>query len=174
MSWMLLDIVSFAFFLKMPETEVERKHSQVRAKEIDEYLQKERKEYLKYKSEPKLLILGSSDSGKSTLLKQLKILHGNGFSDHEKELSRRGIISNIINALALLLNLAEGPFAEEKREVFIIDKEYKTINMVQEEWSPRDTDVPTELIPLLKQAWDEVVVQDAFKNTPHGLPDTTA
>jgi polynucleotide 5'-kinase involved in rRNA processing len=45
-------------------------------KDIEKYLKEEKKEYEKSLSEPKLLILGSSDSGKSTLLKQLKILHG--------------------------------------------------------------------------------------------------
>jgi energy-coupling factor transporter ATP-binding protein EcfA2 len=101
----------------MSQSEQDRKNSRVRAKEIEDYLSKERKEYLKYKSEPKLLILGSSDSGKSTLLKQLKILHGNGFTEQEKELSRKGIMANIIAASALLLSICEGPFAEEKKEV---------------------------------------------------------
>ncbi|KAJ3313419.1 Guanine nucleotide-binding protein G(t) subunit alpha-3 [Boothiomyces sp. JEL0838] len=46
--------------------------------------------------QPKLLILGSSDSGKSTLLKQMKIMHGNGFTDEEKKQAAQGIRDNIL------------------------------------------------------------------------------
>jgi energy-coupling factor transporter ATP-binding protein EcfA2 len=113
----------------MSQSEQDRKNSRVRAKEIEEYLSKERKEYLKYKSEPKLLILGSSDSGKSTLLKQLKILHGSGFTEQEKELSRKGIMANIIAAAAMLLSICEGPFAEEKKEVR--NNNYRNTNLLQ-------------------------------------------
>lgn len=45
-------------------------------KEIEKYLKGEKKIYDQYLTEPKLLILGSSDCGKSTLLKQMKILYG--------------------------------------------------------------------------------------------------
>lgn len=49
-------------------------------KEIEKYLKGEKKIYDQYLSEPKLLILGSSDCGKSTLLKQMKILYGGAIS----------------------------------------------------------------------------------------------
>jgi polynucleotide 5'-kinase involved in rRNA processing len=56
---------------------VDRNPSQLRShRDIEKYLREERKEFEKSLTEPKLLILGSSDSGKSTLLKQIKILHG--------------------------------------------------------------------------------------------------
>lgn len=92
-------------------------NSKDHSKAVEQYLANEKKLFLKYKAEPKLLILGSSDSGKSTLLKQLKIIHGNGFTDAEKELSKCGIIHNIITALATLLKLSKGPFSQEKKQV---------------------------------------------------------
>ncbi|KAJ3325397.1 Guanine nucleotide-binding protein subunit alpha-15 [Boothiomyces sp. JEL0866] len=45
--------------------------------------------------QPVVLILGSSDSGKSTLLKQLKIIHGNGFTNEEKEGYKHLVWENI-------------------------------------------------------------------------------
>jgi hypothetical protein len=59
-----------------------------KSKAVEKYLANEKKEWKKSKKEPRLLILGTSDSGKSTLLKQLKILHGGGFSKQEIEQAR--------------------------------------------------------------------------------------
>jgi hypothetical protein len=45
---------------------------------------------------------------------------------------------------------------------------------LQEEWSPHDKEIPPELISMINEAWKEMLVQDAFNNMPHRLPDTTA
>jgi RecA-family ATPase len=79
----------------------------LRSKEIDAYLAGEKKRYEKFMQEPKVLILGSSDSGKSTLLKQLKIMHGGGFSEEEKLFSKKAIVSNIVHAMATLVKMCE-------------------------------------------------------------------
>jgi guanine nucleotide-binding protein G(q) subunit alpha len=75
-------------------------------KEIEAYLSNERKEYQKYKTDPKLLLLGASDSGKSTLLKQLKILHGGGFSDKERDVAKRRVVTGVFLAINRLVSLA--------------------------------------------------------------------
>ena len=74
---------------------------------IEKYLEEERKKFALEKREPKLLILGSSDSGKSTLLKQLKILHGSGFTSDEKIFARCSIRKSILSGCARLLELCE-------------------------------------------------------------------
>ena len=62
---------------------------------VEEYLAEEKRKFEKSQREPKILLLGSSDSGKSTLLKQLKIIHGTGFSEEEILYSRDRIWQNI-------------------------------------------------------------------------------
>lgn len=58
-----------------------------------------------YSKEPKVLILGSSDSGKTTLLKQIRLLHGNGFSSSDLQTARQTIKDNIVTAIQKLLQL---------------------------------------------------------------------
>jgi polynucleotide 5'-kinase involved in rRNA processing len=78
------------------------------SKQIDQYLKNEKLKFERLQHEPKLLILGSSDSGKSTLLKQLKILYGNGFTKQEVEEAKNLIWSCIARACSVLT--AEEPF----------------------------------------------------------------
>eukprot|EP00301_Raphidiophrys_heterophryoidea_P024497 c7977_g1_i2.p1 GENE.c7977_g1_i2~~c7977_g1_i2.p1 ORF type:complete len:262 (+),score=43.38 c7977_g1_i2:105-890(+) len=49
-------------------------------KEINETLKKEKK-----KQQVKLLLLGAGDSGKSTVFKQMQIIHNNGYTDAERQ-----------------------------------------------------------------------------------------
>jgi guanine nucleotide-binding protein G(i) subunit alpha len=72
------------------------------SKRIEEYLRQEKKKFIQFQKEPKLLILGSSDSGKSTLLKQLKIIQGNGFSENEIMESKHRIWNNVCQACGQL------------------------------------------------------------------------
>ncbi|KAJ5074256.1 guanine nucleotide-binding protein g(o) subunit alpha [Anaeramoeba ignava] len=69
-------------------------------KKIEEQLQKEAENYQK---EVKLLILGSGESGKSTFVKQIKILFQNGFSKQEKIIFRRVIQRNLIDHTKVLI-----------------------------------------------------------------------
>ena len=47
-------------------------------------------------SEVKLLLLGAGESGKSTIAKQMKIIHLRGFTDMERAGMREVIWSNIV------------------------------------------------------------------------------
>ncbi|XP_033642587.1 guanine nucleotide-binding protein G(s) subunit alpha-like [Asterias rubens] len=57
-----------------------------RSKQIDRYLKDERKKYKDYvKKTMRLLLVGAGESGKSTIVKQMKILHQGGYSDVERK-----------------------------------------------------------------------------------------
>lgn len=57
-----------------------------------------------FRKELKLLLLGTGESGKSTFIKQMKIIHGNGFSDDDKKHGLKYIYQNILTSVQNLIN----------------------------------------------------------------------
>ncbi|KAI9296650.1 guanine nucleotide binding protein, alpha subunit [Neoconidiobolus thromboides FSU 785] len=51
----------------------------------------------------KILLLGAGESGKSTIVKQMKLLHGGGFSSEEFERYREVIFSNVYSSMESIL-----------------------------------------------------------------------
>ena len=62
------------FGKKLDDDESQKKKNH---KKIEEQLVKDRR---KYKATQRLLLLGAGESGKSTIVKQMRILHVNGFN----------------------------------------------------------------------------------------------
>lgn len=50
-------------------------------------------------------ILGAGESGKSTIIKQMRIIHSGGFPEDERRQTRAVIYSNIVIAYKVLLEI---------------------------------------------------------------------
>ncbi|KAI8848760.1 guanine nucleotide binding protein, alpha subunit [Chytridium lagenaria] len=70
------------------------------SKAIDRALRQEQMENL---TMIKLLLLGSGESGKSTVLKQFRLIHGVGFTDSERRFFKPAIVANVINCCKILV-----------------------------------------------------------------------
>lgn len=70
-----------------------------RSKKIDHELSlaKERPRVLK------ILLLGAGESGKSTLVKQMKIIHSNGFTTSELSAYRPTVLDNLLSSMKFVL-----------------------------------------------------------------------
>jgi guanine nucleotide-binding protein subunit alpha len=79
-------------------------HSQkARSDAIDRQIEKDSR---KFRKELKLLLLGSSESGKSTIVRQMKINHQNGFTKSELMMFRPTIYQNTLDsAQAIVLQM---------------------------------------------------------------------
>lgn len=67
-----------------------------------------------------MYILGAGESGKSTVLKQMKLLYAQGFSKSEKEEWRAIIFQNLQGAFKVILDAMDEltiPFQNEKNKV---------------------------------------------------------
>ncbi|XP_067088966.1 guanine nucleotide-binding protein subunit alpha-13 [Osmerus mordax] len=75
-----------------------------KSKEIDKCLSRD-KTYVKRLV--KILLLGAGESGKSTFLKQMRIIHGQDFDQRAKEEFKGTIFSNVIKGVRVLVDARE-------------------------------------------------------------------
>ncbi|XDV20002.1 hypothetical protein PO909_025387 [Leuciscus waleckii] len=65
----------------------------------------------------KLLLLGTGESGKSTFIKQMRIIHGSGYSEEDRRAFAKLVLQNIIVSIHSMLQAMENlniPFADGK------------------------------------------------------------
>lgn len=58
----------------------------------------------RYQATQKIVLLGAGESGKSTFLKQMQIIHGSGFSKDELIVYRTQVYENILKGMVGLIN----------------------------------------------------------------------
>ncbi|XP_077571766.1 guanine nucleotide-binding protein subunit alpha-14-like [Stigmatopora nigra] len=79
----------------------ERKHISDR---IETQIKKDRKNC---RRELKLLLLGTGESGKSTFIKQMRIIHGGGYSEEEKQNYSKMVYQNIYTSMQVMIRAME-------------------------------------------------------------------
>jgi len=77
------------------------KEAAERSRKIDRELQKDGE---KASKEVKLLLLGAGESGKSTIVKQMRIIHEAGYSKEECQRYRPVVYSNTIQSLMAIIS----------------------------------------------------------------------
>jgi len=109
--------------------------------------------------EVKLLLLGAGESGKSTILKQMKLIHATGFNKSERDDYRVIIFSNLLNSLKMLLEAMdsyeisfENPRNQKYAPLIQMDRE-----IGRAEYFPQEYRVPFQSL------WEDAGVQEAVK-----------
>ncbi|KAJ7212758.1 heterotrimeric G-protein alpha subunit, GPA3-like protein [Mycena haematopus] len=102
----------------------ESRGDKARSDAIDRQISEDSK---RYKKECKILLLGSGESGKSTIVKQMKIIHQEGFDARERQEYRTTIYKNVLDSAGTLARVVRGvglaAFGDEEREyaVAVVD-----------------------------------------------------
>ncbi|OON20819.1 g-protein alpha subunit, partial [Opisthorchis viverrini] len=94
----------------------EAKNLNEASKQIEKLIEKEKKNF---KSTHRLLLLGAGESGKSTIVKQMRILHIDGFSESEKREKIEAIRKNLRDAICSIcgaMNSIKPPVELERSE----------------------------------------------------------
>ncbi|XP_046852674.1 guanine nucleotide-binding protein G(i) subunit alpha [Xenia sp. Carnegie-2017] len=139
-----------------------------RSKMIDKNL---RADGEKAAREVKLLLLGAGESGKSTIVKQMKIIHESGYSQDECLQYKQVVYSNTIQSMiaiiramgTLKIEFAQPGHADDARNLFAMSG------------GMDDVDFSDQLVSLMKRLWNDSGVQACFgRSREYQLNDSAA
>jgi len=139
-----------------------------RSRDIDKQLRQDEKKMAK---EVKLLLLGAGESGKSTILKQMKLIYAQGFSKNEKLEWKPVVFSNIVQSFKTIheamgeLNIQfENPDNEKNIAHILVEREISA-----------EEQMPTDYLEPIKALWSDGGVRAAIaKGNEYALHDNLA
>ncbi|XP_067915839.1 guanine nucleotide-binding protein G(t) subunit alpha-2-like [Heterodontus francisci] len=134
----------------------ENKELTRRSKELEKKIQEDAK---KDARTVKLLLLGAGESGKSTIVKQMKIIHKDGYTNQECMEFKAIIYSNtvqsmlaIVRAMSLLgINYQDPARKADAQHLF---------NLAD---SVEEGSLPTELVEIIGRLWNDPGIQACFE-----------
>lgn len=129
----------------------------LRSRELDKCIRADEKQLSK---EARLLLLGAGDSGKSTMLKSMRIIHSVHFAPLEIEHFRRLIFTNLIDGIRSVLD-----FMEDSNLRFANEENIKNIPFIVARIElSGDECYPTEYYQILRQLWEDGNVKKAIED----------
>eukprot|EP00118_Oscarella_pearsei_P002866 m.11979 g.11979 ORF g.11979 m.11979 type:complete len:356 (+) comp23732_c0_seq1:108-1175(+) len=139
---------------------------------INEAIEKElRKDRKNQRRELKLLLLGTGESGKSTFIKQMRIIHGKGYSESDRAEFRSLVYANIFSGMKNLMDAMETlniPYQVTQPEMHtsVLSKvDFK--NQIV-------TSISTEQLTSLKTLWADSGLQECYaRRREFQLSDST-
>ena len=134
-----------------------RKENLLRSTQIDKQISKDKE---KLKRTIKILLLGSGESGKSTLMKQMRIINGKEFLPEEIILYKLTVYENIVKGIKILvdacnklqLNFSEHTSLYHADFVFNYDNSTKLTEEIFVQYKTS-----------LKELWKDKGIQEAFE-----------
>ncbi|KEZ38821.1 hypothetical protein SAPIO_CDS10864 [Scedosporium apiospermum] len=136
-----------------------------RSRELDRIIRQDEKRMAK---EVKLLLLGAGESGKSTVLKQMKLIYAQGFSKSEKLEWKPVVFNNVVQAFQVILE------AMNEMDIHFENPENEK-NMahvlVEQEIHPNEP-FPQDFLEPIKALWQDEGVRKAIdKGNEYALHD---
>ncbi|KAH8834537.1 guanine nucleotide binding protein, alpha subunit [Flagelloscypha sp. PMI_526] len=119
--------------------------------------------------ETKVLLLGSGDSGKSTVLKQMRIIHQLPWTPQETETYRHLVFENLVRGMKSVLDAMEGMGITPSAHI----QDNNWSQMLEDTPDIKDGDpFPTDYFPVLNDLWaDSSVQQTISRGNEAALPE---
>ncbi|XP_028833323.1 guanine nucleotide-binding protein G(olf) subunit alpha isoform X2 [Denticeps clupeoides] len=144
---------------KTEDQRIDEKAQREANKKIEKQLQKERQAY---RATHRLLLLGAGESGKSTIVKQMKILHVNGFNAEEKKQKIQDIRKNVKDAIVTIVSamstlIPPVPLANPEDQF--------RIDYIKSIASLSDFDYSQEFFDHAKRLWEDEGVKACYERS---------
>ncbi|XP_061671895.1 guanine nucleotide-binding protein subunit alpha-14-like isoform X2 [Syngnathoides biaculeatus] len=138
----------------------ERKHISA---EIERQLRRDKKNF---RRELKLLLLGTGESGKSTFIKQMRIIHGGGYDDEDKRKYAKLVYQNIYTSMQTMIRamqMLDIPFHDASHANMLLDVKVVNVDRLEQEH-----------VAAIRRLWNDSGLQDCFdRRREYQLSDST-
>ncbi|XP_037811979.1 guanine nucleotide-binding protein subunit alpha homolog [Lucilia sericata] len=147
------NLINYLIRLRNTPEELEQRY---KSKEIDKFLEKEKQTF---RRQVKLLLLGAGESGKSTFLKQMRIIHGVNFEPELIKEYQRVIYQNVIRGMQVLIDAREKldiPWGNNDR-----DKDANETKLM--ECSTLEAEKFVQYAAIIRRLWQDRGIRRAYE-----------
>ncbi|XP_074547106.1 guanine nucleotide-binding protein subunit alpha-14-like [Halichoeres trimaculatus] len=123
-------------------------------REIEKQLRRDKKDS---RRQIKLLLLGTGESGKSTFIKQMRIIHGSGYNEADRKGFTRLIFQNIVTAIQALISAMKS-----LRMDYVDDKNISHAEKLSQIEANRVSTLEDWQADAIKRVWNDHGVQRCY------------
>ncbi|KAM9213228.1 guanine nucleotide-binding protein subunit alpha-14 [Leptosomus discolor] len=132
----------------------EEKESQRISAEIERQLRRDKRDA---RRELKLLLLGTGESGKSTFIKQMRIIHGSGYTEDDRKGFTKLVYQNMFTAMQAMIR------AMDTLKIQYTSKENEeSALMIKEVEVDKVTVLERKQVEAIKKLWEDPGIQECY------------
>ncbi|KAM6169794.1 guanine nucleotide-binding protein subunit alpha-14 isoform 1-T1 [Rhynchocyon petersi] len=144
----------------------EEKESQRISAEIERQLRRDKKDA---RRELKLLLLGTGESGKSTFIKQMRIIHGSGYSDEDRKGFTKLVYQNIFTAMQAMIRAMD-----TLRIQYVCEQNKDNAQIIKAVEVDKVSSLSRTQVEAIKQLWQDPGIQECYdRRREYQLSDST-
>ncbi|XP_005297781.1 guanine nucleotide-binding protein subunit alpha-14 [Trachemys scripta elegans] len=144
----------------------EEKESQRISAEIERQLRRDKRDA---RRELKLLLLGTGESGKSTFIKQMRIIHGSGYTDEDRKSFTKLVYQNIFTAIQAMIRAMD-----TLKIQYTSEQNKENSQLIREVEVDRITALERKQVEAIKKLWADPGIQECYdRRREYQLSDST-
>ncbi|CAJ0885844.1 10414_t:CDS:2 [Entrophospora sp. SA101] len=134
----------------------EEKELKARSNKIDKQIEEDSR---RFKKECKILLLGSGESGKSTIVKQMKIIHQNGYTKEELAHYRITVYKNLMDSAQAIVYAMKKFQLEPRKSINRVYAE-KILEYYVE--SDPNFQLNPEIVEAIDSVWNDPIISEVL------------
>ncbi|KAG9486790.1 hypothetical protein GDO78_006927 [Eleutherodactylus coqui] len=144
----------------------EEKESQRINAEIERQLRRDKRDA---RRELKLLLLGTGESGKSTFIKQMRIIHGSGYTDEDRRGFTKLVYQNIFTAMQSMIRAMD-----TLRIQYSSEQNMENALLIREVEVDKVNSLDRKQVEAIKKLWEDPGIQECYdRRREYQLSDST-